>query len=111
MREEMVADIRKRELENDGQTVNVYYDSLTGNYLAFGLSAYYITMAINAQMSYSDALELPVALISRKGFVNAKQSMELVEKLDHDYHRFKTRRKIGDAGYEKWLDDIGMKKK
>ena len=37
--------IAQQEAANDGQTINLYYDEMVGVYLAFGLSAYYATMA------------------------------------------------------------------
>jgi len=39
--------IMQLEAANDGQTVYLFYDEMAGLYLAFGLSAYYVTMVTN----------------------------------------------------------------
>lgn len=52
-----------QEAENDGQTVNIYYDEMIGKYVAYGLSAFYLTMVVNPILSYSDKLGMPVAIL------------------------------------------------
>ena len=58
--------ISKNEAENDGQTIHLYYDEIAGMYMAFGLSAYYTTMVTDPYMSFSEALQKPVALLRRE---------------------------------------------
>ena len=57
--------IKGKEASNDGQTVHLFYDEISGVYMAFGLSAYYTTMMGSPFLSFSDALKMPVALIDR----------------------------------------------
>lgn len=95
--------IRQLETANDGQSVHLFYDDLAGLYLAFGLSAYYATMVVNAHVSYSDALEMPVVLL-RKGHVNSlRQAMTKVEHTQHAYYHFRIRTRVGTEGYDKWM--------
>ena len=42
-----IEQIRQQEAANDGRTVNLYYDEMAGLYIAYGLSAYYVTMVTN----------------------------------------------------------------
>ena len=94
--------IMQQEAANDGQTVHLYYDDMVGVYLAFGLSAYYSSMVVTPYVSFSEALQMPVALL-RRGHVNAlRQAMTKVEHTPHSYYRFSLRQKVGDAGYERW---------
>ena len=94
--------ILQQEAANDGQTIHLYYDEMVGVYLAFGLSAYYTTMVVTPYVSFSDALQMPVALL-RRGHVNAlRQSMTKVEHVPQSYYHFSLRQKVGDAGYERW---------
>ncbi|MCR5472188.1 MAG: hypothetical protein K6F02_03390 [Prevotella sp.] len=98
--------IARQEAENDGQTVYLYFDEMVGMYLAFGLSAYYVTMAANPHVAFSDALKLPVALL-RKGHVNTlRQAFEKVEHTTGSFYKFRMRAKIGDQGYEKWKSKV-----
>ena len=95
--------IRQLETANDGQSVHLFYDDLAGLYLAFGLSAYYATMVVNAHVSYSDALEMPVVLL-RKGHVNSlRQAMTKLEHTVQSYYHFRLRTRVGREGYDKWL--------
>ena len=94
--------IAQQEAANDGQTINLYYDEMVGLYLAFGLSAYYTTMVASPHITFSDALQLPVALL-RKGHVNMlRQALEKVEHTEKCFYRFRLRTKVGDSGYERW---------
>ena len=94
--------ILQQEAANDGQTIYLYYDEMVGVYLAFGLSAYYTTMVVTPYVSFSDAMQMPVALL-RRGHVNSlRQSMTKVEHITRSYYHFRIRQKVGDAGYERW---------
>ena len=50
--------VEQNECGNDGKTVNLYFDQMTGVYLAFGLSAYYTTMLVNV-FACEDASAVP----------------------------------------------------
>ena len=94
--------ILQQERGNDGQSIFLYYDETVGVYLAFGLSAYYSTMVTSPYVSFSDALQMPVALL-RRGHINSlRQSLMKVEHEPKCFYRFKLRTKVGDSGYERW---------
>ena len=94
--------ILQQERGNDGQSIFLYYDETVGVYLAFGLSAYYSTMVASPYVSFSDALQMPVALL-RRGHINSlRQSLMKVEHEPKCFYRFKLRTKVGDSGYERW---------
>ena len=82
---------------------------MAGLYLAFGLSVYYTTMVVNAHVSYSDALQMPVVLL-RKGYVNSlRQAMTKLEYTQQSYYHFRLRSKVGNEGYDKWLKNALVK--
>ena len=97
--------IKQLETENDGQTIHLFYDEMVGVYLAFGLSAYYTTMVVEPFISYSNALEMPVALLDRLQIKFLRQSMTKVEHQQKSYYRFQLRTKVGDAGYKRWMNE------
>lgn len=97
--------IFEKESVNDGQTIHLFYDEMVGVYLAFGLSAYYTTMVISPYMSYSVALEMPVALLDRNQIAILRQSMTKVEHQQKSYYRFQLRTKVGEAGYKRWMKE------
>ena len=95
----------EKESVNDGQTIHLFYDDMVGMYLAFGLSAYYTTMVVEPFISYSNALEMPVALLDRLQIKFLRQSVTKVEHQQKSYYRFQLRTKVGDAGYKRWLKE------
>ena len=101
--------ILQLEAANDGQTVYLFYDDMAGLYLAFGLSAYYVTMVTNPFMSYSDATGMPVALLKRSHILLLRQTLTKVEHVQNLYYVFRMRQKIGDAGYERWKENLQNK--
>ena len=98
--------ILEQEGANDGQSIFLYYDPMAGVYTAFGLSAYYTTMVTDPYMSYSEAMEMPVALLRREHILYLRQSLTKVEHTKKTTYEFRMRMPIGDAGYGKWRKKI-----
>lgn len=97
--------ILEKETANDGQSVFLFYDERYGMYTAFGWSAFYSTMVIDPILSYSDELQMPVALIPRDLIRSLSQSLTKVEHEVKSYYVFILKRKVGSAGYQKWVKD------
>lgn len=97
--------ILEKETNNDGQTVYLFYDERYGLYTAFGWSAFYTTMVVDPLLSYSDELRMPVALIMRELIGSLRQSLTKVAHEEKKYYEFRLIRRIGNAGYQKWLKD------
>lgn len=95
--------ILEKETANDGQSVFLFYDERYGMYTAFGWSAFYSTMVIDPILSYSDELQMPVALIPRDMIRSLRQSLTKVEHEVKKHYVFRLKRKIGNAGYQTWV--------
>ena len=98
--------ILKQEADNDGKSVYLYYDAMVGLYLAYGLSAYYTTMVTEPYISYSEEMEMPVALLRKEHILYLRQSLTKVEHEMKKFYLFKLRGPVGNAGYDKWLQKI-----
>lgn len=96
--------IRRQEENNDGQSVFLYYDGMIGLYLAYGLSAYYTTLVTNPFVSYSEEMEMPVALLKREHILYLRQSLTMVDHVLKQFYVFKLKARVGDAGYARWAD-------
>lgn len=94
------------EKSNDGQTIYLFYDKMAGAYLAFGLSAYYTTFVTEPYLSYSEEMQMPVALLRKAHILYLRQSLAKEEHEVKSFYRFKLKAMIGEAGYKKWSDDI-----
>lgn len=93
-------EIRQREAENDGQTVYLYYNKDIGAYMAYGFSAYYADHVASPELSYSEELQMPVAVLNKKDVLDLRQSMEIQEHEAFSYYRLKARGFMGCEGYE-----------
>ena len=95
-----------READNDGSSVFLYYDAMAGVYLAFGLSAYYTTMVTEPYMTYSEEMQMPVALLRRNHINDLRQSLKKVEHTKKSFYRFELRQKVGKEGFERWMQGV-----
>ena len=101
--------IAQVECANDGQCIFLYYDTMTGVYLAYGLSAYYTTMVAEPYMSYSEEMQMPVALLRKEHVLHLRQSLTKVEHTMKSFYQFKLKTHVGDAGYDRWAKMIQSK--
>ncbi len=97
--------VKQAESANDGQSIHLFYNEIIGLYVAFGLSAFYSTMVISPYMSYSDTLQMPVALLDREQIIILRQSVTKLEHQPQAYYRFRLRSMVGNAGYERWMKE------
>lgn len=92
------------ESTNDGQSIFLFYDQMVGVYVAYGLSAYYVTMVTEPYLSYSEEMSMPVALLS-KGHLKYMRggNLTMLQHIPKTFYHFQMRYHVGDAGYVKWL--------
>ena len=98
--------IVKREAENDGSSIHLYYSKDLGLYLSFGLSAYYTTLVLDPMASYSDTMEMPVVILKNRDVLNLRQSMKIIEHQPHEYYLLQTKNKIGNRWYNTWTEAL-----
>ena len=93
------------EIQNNGRTVHLYKCSQLGFYVAFGLSAFYVTHVIEPVLSFSVDTQMPVAIVRSQQLKLLRQLMTLKEQTDSEM-RFETSTHIGYEGYSQWIKDI-----
>lgn len=96
----------KKESTNDGQSLFLFFDDFYDLYVAFGLSAYYSTMVVEPNLTYSESLNLPIAFFDKTQIRFLRQSLKKVEHTPHRSYEFRTRTPIGKAGYDKWKNEV-----
>lgn len=99
-------EIKQQETANDGQSIFLFFDHMAGMYLAFGLSAYYTTMVTDPYLSYSEEMQMPVALLHRKHIHILRQSLKKLEHTEKLYYHFLLRQVVGNNGYDKWAQKM-----
>ena len=99
------------EASNDGQSVFLFYDEDEGCYKAYGWSAYYADMVADGVLYYSVTLKMPLMpfmILGDKAVMDLRRNLTVVEHRKHEFYRFKTKVRIGDAGYERWKEMISL---
>ena len=98
--------IIEQESANDGQSVFLCYDEDEGCYKAYGWSAYYADMVANGRLYYSEEMGMPVMELEKNDVQDLRYNMTKVEHRPHEFYRFRTKVRIGDAGYERWKEGM-----
>lgn len=96
----------KKESENDGQSIFLFFDDFYDMYVAFGLSAFYSTMVVEPYLTYSEKLDMPIAFFEKTLIRFLRQSLKKVEHIPGCFYEFRTRNPIGKSGYEKWKNEV-----
>lgn len=96
----------KKESENNGGSIYLFYDDFYSLYMAFGLSAYFSTMVVDPYLTYSDELDMPIAMFSKAQIRIMRQSLTKVEHTPGSTYQFRTRIPLGRAGYDKWKKEV-----
>lgn len=94
--------ISQQEAANDGQSIFLFFDNLTGVYLAFGLSAYYVTMVIEPYLSFSNEMQMPVVLLRKEHILWLRQGLHMIEHRPKEFYRFELKEYVGKDGFDRW---------
>lgn len=71
----MNENIVKNEFLNDGRTIHLYFNGMIGLYVAYGISAYLLCRFIQAKPSYSEDMQMPVAVINAEHYEELKKQL------------------------------------
>ena len=63
-------------------------------------------MIANGVLYYSESLQMPIMVLGKKAVQDLRYNMTVVEHRTHEFYRFKTKMRIGDAGYERWKEGL-----
>ena len=57
-------------------------------------------------ISYSEAIQAPVALLRREHVLYLRQSLKIKEHTIRNFYHFTMREHVGEAGYQRWASGI-----
>lgn len=98
--------ITMNEVDNDGQTIHLYFNTEIGLYVAFGFSAFFVSHIVPVIGSFSEELMMPVVLMRKREVEELRQS---VVKHVHDYHKYyklELKSPIALDGYQRWATSL-----
>jgi len=97
--------ITLNEVQNDGKTIHLYFNPEVGLYVAYGFSAFFAAHIVDVIASFSEDLQMPVALL-KKNDVNELRLSTI--KHQHDYHiyyRLELKHELPLDDYARWVEN------
>ncbi len=92
-------------MENDGRSIHLYYDAEKwGDYVAYGFSAFFVSHIVEPRCSYSETLQMPVALLHRSEVQELRRVSDGPSGDYGDYVRFVMHKEIPLDGYQRWME-------
>ena len=73
--------IAKNEVLNDGRIIHLYFNSMVGLYVAYGVSAYLLCKHAHARPSYSEEMQMPAAVINAGHYEELKKQIDDLREL------------------------------
>ncbi len=98
--------IQELEFSNDEQTIHLFYDDSLGQYVAFGLSAYYTTLVADPHAVYTKDMDMPMVTLKEKEIQKLCHEMNVVEHEKNCYYRFQLKNKVGRRWYQTWMNSV-----
>lgn len=104
----MSENITKNEIFNDGKTIHLYFNGMIGLYVAYGVSAFLLCKYAKAKPSYSEDMQLPVAVINAEHYEELKAQLGLSK--DMSGYRCLVADEAADMDeYDEWAGALRMK--
>lgn len=101
----MNEDITKNEIFNDGKTIHLYFNGMIGLYVAYGISAYLLYKNTKAKASYSEEMQMPVAVINSEHYQELSQKIGLSKKVSN-YRCLIVEGKADEDEYFEWAGQL-----
>ena len=94
--------ITQNEIENDGKTIHLYFNTEIGLYVAFGFSAFFAAHIVNVITAFSEDLSMPVALMRKPDVTSLRRSTIKQVHDYHEYYRLELKQKFPLKDYVRW---------
>lgn len=99
-------EITQREMENDGKTIHLYFNTEVGLYVAFGFSAFFASHIVNVITAFSEDLHMPVAMMRKPDVTELRLSTEKIVHDYHKYYRLELKKEIALDDYVRWANSV-----
>ena len=98
--------ITQREVDNDGKTIHLYFNTEIGLYVAFGFSAFFAAHIVDIITSFSEDLKMPVALMRKKDVDELRLSTIKHQHDYHQYYRLELKHELPLDNYVRWGNSV-----
>lgn len=101
--------ITMNEVQNDGKTIHLYFDTEVGLYVAYGFSAYFASHIVDVITAFSEDLQMPVALMRKPDVTELRMSTVKHQHDYHEYYRLELKNELALTGYKRWANSVKWK--
>ena len=98
--------ITLNEVNNDGKTIHLYFNTEVGLYVAYGFSAFFAAHIVNVITAFSEDLMMPVALMRKQDVSELRMSTIKHEHQYHVYYRLELKHKLSLTDYTRWSNSV-----
>ena len=96
--------ITLNEVENDGKTIHLYFNTEIGLYVAYGFSAFFASHIVNVITTFSEDLMMPVALMRKPDVSELRRSTIKHVHEYHVYYRLGLKKGMPLDDYVRWAN-------
>lgn len=97
------------EVENDGKTIHLYFNTQIGLYVAYGFSAFFTAHIVDVISSFSEELQMPVALLKKASVNELRLSCNKIQHDYHVYYHLELKNPLGLDDYPRWVESVKWK--
>lgn len=101
--------ITSNEVQNDGKTIHLYFDTEVGLYVAYGFSAFFASHIVDVITAFSEDLQMPVALMRKPDVTELRLSTIKQQHNYHKYYRLELKQELALNNYKRWANSVKWK--
>lgn len=101
----------KNEAQNNGLQVYLYLSDVSGQWVAYGLSAYALRLYVKAQgydslRAYTTELNLPCTVVSYKTVKSLRNELRILEEVENEMVAFEVKESFEFEKYLMWMEKL-----
>ena len=94
--------ITLNEVQNDGKTIHLYFNTEIGLYVAYGFSAFFAAHIVDVITAFSEDLKMPAALMRKSEVAELRLSTVKHQHDYHEYYQLELKHEIPLDDYTRW---------
>lgn len=98
--------ITMNEVNNNGRTIHLYFNTEIGLYVAYGFSAFFAAHIVDVISSFSEDMQMPVALMRKPDVDELKLSTIKHQHDHHVYYRLEMKNQLELDDYTRWAGSL-----
>lgn len=96
--------ITANEVQNNGKTIHLYFNTEVGLYVAYGFSAFFASHIVNVITAFSEDMQMPVALMRKPDVKDLRMSTVKHQHDYHEYYQLELKNEIPLDDYTRWAN-------